>query len=487
LTGRRPLTRSFPRLLMLQPPLPLLPLLLLLLASRPSYPADAADAETPFMDLSTAISITLKNSRALVDSRLEQQFARALHRLAYRKFFPALELGLSRDDSVVYDSPDSRTRRLSVGLQQLIYDGGKTAAGLRRQKREITLARLNLEVESEALIFNVITLYTEILKFRQKAEIQQDTYRGAVLQHSIARKELDLGALTELDFLDFDVRLKDLELELERTEQERRLLLLRFGRLLGINSELAPPLPAGRLNPDYRGFISEPDEACWRGKALQRNPELRQGYSRVQEQSEVLRQAARSWLPAVRSSFSVFVSGQDYPLSEPGFEAGVELFFQLPVLPVQAAAEVGKYGPRERSLASSGTLQVLEGLEGLYSKKLARLDLSRATGDLDTLKAEIGFKIKELLFNINSRKKSLRLLREQIALEEKRSALQELKLELGQIKRIDFLDSKLELAGLRIELVSATVDLYNQEVSLLRLCGQPGLAETHGHIVIAGE
>jgi outer membrane protein TolC len=461
----------------------ILPLLLLSLCPPPAHAADTAG---PALNLETAIGMALKNSRALVDSRLEQQFARALHKLAYRQYFPSLELGISRDDSVLYDGPDSRSRRISVGVQQLIYDGGRTAADLARRKREIALARSHLELESEELVFNVITLYTEILEFRQKKKIQQETYRSAELQHRIAREELRLGALTELEFLDFDTRLKSLELELERTEQEQRLLRFRFGRILGLDPEQPAPLPAGRLNPDYRGFITELEGAYWRSKAMMGNSELRQLYLRVEEQGELLRHAGRSWLPAVRGSCSLFVSGAEYPLSEPGFEAGLELLFQTPLFPLRAAAEVGKSSPGERSLSGSASSGVLEGMEGLYSKKLARLHLSQATGDLGALKAEIGFQIQELLFNIASLKKSLGLLRERLGIEEERSALQELKLELGQIKRIDFLDSELELSGLRIELVAATVDLYSQEVALLRLCGQTGLVETHSHIVTAG-
>jgi outer membrane protein TolC len=465
----------------------LLYLLLLLSAFRPPFPVQALEAETRGCDLAAAISMALKNSRALAEYRLEQQVARAVQKLACRQFFPALELGISRDDSVVYDSPDSRSRRLSVGLRQLIYDGGRTRAGLERRRREIAQARFDLEAESEELIWNVITLYTEILEFRQKRQIQQETYSSAVLQHGIAREELRLGALTELEFLDFDIRLKNLELELERTDQEQRLLLFRFGRLLGSDPDAAPPVPAGRLNPDYNGFIPELDGDHWRGLALQRNPDLRKIRMRVQEQDELLRQAARSWLPEIRGSFSAFASGPEYPLSVPGFEAGVELHFQLPVLPMQAAGAVGKTSPEERSLAGSASFQVLEGLEDLYSKKLARLHLSQAAGDLDALMTEIAFKIRELLFNIGSLKKSLRLLREQLGIEVRRSRLQELRLALGQIKRIDVLDSELELARLSIELVGATVDLYNEEVSLLRLCGQPGLAETHKFIVIPGD
>ena len=120
----------------------------------------------------------------------------------------------------------------------------------------------------------------------------------------------------------------------------------------------------------------------------------------------------------------------------------------------------------------------------MYSKRLARLQTNRAAGELADLRTEIGFKIRELLFNIGSGKKRLGLLRERLESASRRNMLQALKLELGEIKRIDFLDAELELARLRIELVDATVALYNQEVSLLRLCGQPGLAETHRHIVI---
>jgi outer membrane protein TolC len=472
------------RLSDIRPLLLLLPFVVLPARGAPPLPLPAAGNAVRTCDLSTAISLALKNSRALTDSRLQQQVARAVHRLACRQFLPSLEVGISRDDSVVYGSPDTRSRRLSLGMQQLLYDGGRTRASLKRRDREIALAGLNLEMESEELIFSVITVYTEILEFRQKKKIRQDSYQSALLQQQIAAEELRLGALTELEFLDFTVRLKDLELDLEETEQEERLLGFRFGRLLGLKADIPPPIPAGRLNPDYNGFLSEQDDRVWLDSALQRNADLRRAAFRLREQNELLRQAACSWLPDVRGSFTAFAGGREYPLTEPGFEAGVELSFRLPVLPLRAAAEVGRTSPGERSLAASASAGVLEDLEELYSKKLARLQVNRAAGDFEELRTEIDFKIRELLFNIKSGKKRLQLLRDRLESGDRQRVLQKLKLELGEIKRIDFLDAELELAKRRIDLVDATVALYNYEVTLLRLCGRPGLAETHRHIVI---
>lgn len=440
------------------------------------------------IDLSTAMSAALRNSKSLLYSRFDQKLAAERLRIGARQFLPTLSLGLIHSDSVSFDSPDSRLRKMSLGLKQILFDGGRLALSRRNQKNELRMNGIHIKANTEELMFSVINIYTEVLKFHLAREIQRETFRNAVQQLAIAEEEFRLGAITELDLLDIQLMIANLEIELEQTEQEERLLMYRFARLLDYPANRFLQL-RGKLNEQYAGFTSFEDKDLsnltdyYLEQARKNSLEfLKRGFQ-VQAYRETYFQTRWSWLPNIQAELELSMSGDSYPLSQPGFSLGLEFSFSLPISPFAATATLGKSSPIERSKAFSVSGEPLSNLEGLFSKQLAEINLSRASTEKLDFEEETKFAIAESLFKIQQQRKALELLRKKVRIGESRLKVQRLRAELGEIKRTEYLESQIELGKVRIEVLTRIVELYNSEISLLRVCGISGLAETYRYIV----
>jgi outer membrane protein TolC len=466
-------------------------LILIIQVSGFSLPLEFTDNHTEesilTINLEDAINLALDNSIELRYALYNQKIAQANLRIGYRQFLPELSVGINQNDSVNYNQPDSHTKQLSLGIQQLIFDAGRLSAGIENQRNQIHIDSLNLELSREELVFTVIKLYIDLINYRQKKAIQQETYNTALIQYEIAKEEFNLGMITELDYFDIDLSMKNLEIELEATEQEERLILFKFARILGYEPESPIPVPAGYINPDYTGFITETNSEYWLELAREESLEFISRRFQVSALSDTLQNARFSWLPEISLKFTLTLSGDEYPLTEPGFSLGVNFNFAIPTFPITASTTIGKRDPDERSRSYSLGGNVADNLQEVYSIRVAKLNLAQAANELIDFETDFRFNIQESLINLDNHQRMLNLLFEKLEIEEKRVEIQKLKLELGEIQRIDYLKSEIKLSQLKIELLSNLVTLFTQEVSLLRMSGMPHLIETYSYIITEEE
>ena len=136
-------------------------LLLLLLIVWPS-PATGGERT---IGLETAIGDALRNCKELEYARYDQRLAAARLKAGVRQFLPAVQIGYTASDSVTYDSADSRIRKLSLGLKQLLFDGGRLGRERKNQKEELALNEIVLRGTTEELILSVIDVYTDLLQY----------------------------------------------------------------------------------------------------------------------------------------------------------------------------------------------------------------------------------------------------------------------------------------------------------------------------------
>jgi outer membrane protein TolC len=452
-----------------------------------SVPHSYSSAKEEAMSLEDAIELALARNKELRYMSVNQRISEEQLALGYRQFFPSIEFGWNHNDSVTYGTTDTRTKQLSIGVSQLIFDAGRRASRMKIKETETKLNIYSITLKKEEIIFSVINLYIEIIKSMHKKEIQQEILNTSKIQHRIAREEVRLGTMTEIEFLDINVSLKDLEIELENTEQEHRLLLFQFARLCGCNPDAVIPVPTGTINPEFNGFIEQREPMYWLKQSQRYSVEFIKKRFEISLLNETLQKSRFSWLPEISCRFTLSFSGNQYPLTEPGFSMGIDISFDLPVIPVKTGASIGKRTPNERSMGFSTSAGIAENIEYFYSQELAALNLAEAENALEDYQSELRFAIEESLITIENHKKMLSLLNEKYEIEQKRLEIQKLKLELGQIQRIDYLTTEIDMARLRITILSYIVSLYNSEISLLRMCGITDICETYHFIILEQE
>ena len=109
-----------------------------------ALPPAQAPPRLAALDIETAVELALGASDELRHARIERDIAAERTRLSLRSFFPAVTLGYAQNDSVVYGAADSRLKRLSVGLSQVLFARGSRVSRYR-------LSNLELGVQARAL------------------------------------------------------------------------------------------------------------------------------------------------------------------------------------------------------------------------------------------------------------------------------------------------------------------------------------------------
>ncbi len=436
--------------------------------------------ETVLLDLDKAVHAGLYNNRELKFSGRETLIAGKNLNLKYRNFFPELKLGYSESASVAYYNPDSHIKKLSAGLSQEIYDRGIKKAELNIGKKELSIEKLKLIESEEDFTFQVITSFKEILRLDKELSILEETYSNTALQIEIARKELELGEITELSFLEMDIAFRNIGITLGKKKLEKDKSLFSFSRLLTLKPETSILLQ-GEINTEYAGFINnDPDFFI---KALkEQSTSYREKILAREKAHENLESVKRQNIPDIKADCSFSMSGEMFPLTEPGLDISVTFSFQKPGFPGSVSAGIGKE-EFERSRTITAEAKPLSSLENWYSEDSALLGLEKAVWDIENFRISNEFSVREMLLEIDSAKQELNLLKKKLRISESKFSIEQLQLRLGEIKRIDYIESSIELSKERIELLNSITELYQKEITLLRLCGIKDIIKTGGMII----
>jgi len=433
----------------------------------------AADERTEdgiAIDLASALERAKKHSFELRQALFDLRTDEARRRMAYRLFLPTLSLSYAQNDSVLYDSPDTRTKKISVALSQLIWDRGKRNHSLRLKEIDLGIERRLIEFREDDLMISVVNSYIGILTLGMKRKIIDETMILAREQARIAAEETRLGDRKEIDYLDILTRVKDLELELAAARRDEARALHEFGKLLGLGRG-ETMRPAGRIDENYRGSVLAGEEDVYLRLARRNSSDLEKIDRDLFDLRETLRREELSWMPELTAKVTVSMLGTTFPLTQPGFSLGLDFAFDGPLFPVSAGVTAGRSSPAERSLGSEGETKVAENLEGLLSEEIARANLAKVVSNRRETERDLEFSVLEDLSSVEHERRTLALLEEKRAVMEKKRRVEEVRLEIGDITRLDYVETEIELAKTRIAMLQAVTDLFGRETSLRRRCG----------------
>jgi outer membrane protein TolC len=440
-------------------------------------PAAASDQQQPedreiVLDLEQALRLAESNSAELKRLRAQHSLDRERLRLAYRSFLPRLEVAYTQNDSVVYAAPDSRSRRLSLDVEMLLYGGGVRAAERDRQESALRLGEATYAAARDELQLEVTRRFIQILTSHLQQKMLGDSQRSTAQQIAIALEEWRLGEITELDYLSMAVSAKDLEIQRARVQAEERRLLFELTQLAGLPSDQELSIQ-GSINLDFPGLLDSLDPQAYLAAARRASLELRRRRTELAALEEAARRARFAWIPNLTAEAQLSASGERFPLTEPGFSVGLSLDFQTPVFPGQLGASAAGFGQNQRSLSAAASVAVGENLDSLHAARLARLELQTAAALFQDFLADLEFAIRQQLQEREHQLHTLRLRREQAELQSKRQEVLALMLDLGEVTRAEFVEGETELARLRVELVAAVAELFDLEAALLERCGLP--------------
>ena len=424
---------------------------------------------------SDAVNLARQQNISLVRDSLERDNISRNLRWQGRQFLPSLEFGYSGNDSVTAGGSDSRIKKLSLGVEQLLFDGGRELVSFRNARRDLELRNLEAAGLASSIVSQVLLAYVNVLKYRKILKIRNMASKILLDQLKIAEMQLKQGEINRLDYREILLNTQKFHLSLREASQDYQESRYKLAGLLYIPFEQLPEL-TGRFNADFRGTLVEKAEeeaflSGMRAKALECNRDLQKLAFQEKQAGQQLKESRFYWIPSIEATADFSFSGQEYPLNEPAFSLGLNFQFQLPVFPTSFDLQAGQTHPDEYNRAITSSTGIMENMEGLQDIRIARNSLILLQMESENQRRDLDFQILSLGERILISGRTIRIKREELAIMEERLSIQNVRLQLGEITRGEAVDAEIEFAEEKVALIENLVNLYGQEEEMKTLCG----------------
>ena len=442
-----------------------------------SFPVAASESFT----LRIAIEKGLENNLSLDLAKQENRIGIKNMRMKYRKYFPTLNLGYSSTDTVTYYADDSHSRQLSATLTQLIYDRGVLRSSIHLEKERLMLEARQNDLNRSGFIFSVIDGYKNVLELEKELEISKQARNAVSQQVEIGHLERNLGEITQFDFLELELALADMDIQITQISQKLDEARSAFASVMNMRSCDIPML-LGELNYLYSGFVNESSD-YYVSQAMQNSIVLKEiefAEHKAQADYAILK---KKYIPDISLSCTAAVAGESYPLTEKSFSIFLNLDFDTPALPSSISAGIGKNSDEQRFRKIKADSDVMGNSEALYSGQSGKVVMERTRWNLDKYRRECQEEIEGQHKAILVLKENLEAARRRIELEQKKVEIEELKVQLGEEKRIDYVESQIALAQNRIKVFQTISQLYSMEIAFMNLCGMGEPSSSGRHLI----
>ncbi len=249
----------------------------------------------------------------------------------------------------------------SVGLNQLVYDFGKTASAVRVQDLNTLSSRYDLRNTQDQVVFTVKQAYYNLLLALRTRDVARESVTNFEKHLQQARGFFEVGTKPRFDVTKAEVDLSNSQLSLIKAENQVRLARVNLNNAMG-----TPEAPEYTLQ-DVLSFASYelPFEAALQ-KAFGQRPDLQSLIQKKNSSKESINLARKSYYPAVNANASYYYTGTEFPLSDGwnyGFNMTAPIFsgFLTKYQVAEATANSDTANASERSLRLTIISQVQQG------------------------------------------------------------------------------------------------------------------------------
>lgn len=296
-------------------------------------------AEGEQLTLSRAIEIALANQPTIRAGQSQVRVNEARIGQAQANYYP--QLAYTADYSRI--SPASSSNRVftagsgtsvstggaydqyttGVGLNQLVYDFGKTGSQVKAQRFSTEASRFDLQNIRQVVVFNVRQSYYALLAGQRLTTVAQESVKG--FQHHLdqARGFFDVGLRPKFDVTKAEVDLGSARLGLIKAENLVRLSRVTLNNNLGLTD-----VPEYRVEEilSFERYMLPFDEAL--RKAYEQRPDLLSIRAQKEASREQVNVAKKNYFPVLTGNASHTYAGTSFPLDH-GWQFGLELNFPI--------------------------------------------------------------------------------------------------------------------------------------------------------------
>lgn len=439
-----------------------------------------AQADGPLtLDIETAKRLAAAASPELRQGELDARVAAEQWTWGVRAFLPTLSVSASGDESVATGGPDSMSKRFSLSLSQLVFDGGKLSYQRRLSAIQLSMARKDLDRKRREVEYQAANLFYAIVAGERKLAITRDLVELSRAQEGIAAKEYSMGKITEVDLIEIQTKVLEAELDLKKAAQELDDQYFELRRMLGLD-EGDELLLEGDADPGYAGVDLSGQLERLGVDVLRASDQLEQARLEVESLRAQLSFSERTWIPDVSLSLDCSLSGERFPLN--GFNYGLSLSLSFPDPSFPSSLDIGGRGSSfgERGMSESAKVELFRNPAAFLDVASAKLAIQYKLEALDTGRQSLLKGLQRLALRYENERTVRSLTQRKLELAQKKRDIALKRLDLGQVTRKDYVVAESELAQARIELFSAWLTIRATEWELESALGLgSGALETY--------
>ncbi len=420
--------------------------------------------------LSTLINIGLANNRDLLLENASLRLQYLQRNAQIRRFLPQLDVQVSGKQKVYYDMPDIDERIISIGVQQLVFDGFKSWREQEQNKYELQYATFSLERKKVEFLFQLLSTYFHFLEDEEQLRLQKEFLILQSNEMKVFQRKYEVGEISHPEWLEWELSFRELEQETIEQEASFSNTLFQLIQLLS--------LPYDSMIFSCQRTKSEAGiqeiyftESYVLNEVLQHSWELQMIQVKI-AMAKKQRLLENQFLPDITFSFgystSLLQPFRQTDMWRIGLNVSFPFFFDKVSLSEGLEGDLGRFEPAVKSAGSTTVFQDETFITKLEKEKI---DIASFLNEYEKTKNQLVFQAKSVLRDLQLNSKRYVLMCEQKKLMEMKLDIQRKQLEVGEIRSQDYLAALYQYRNMQKKLIESRFDYYTKLVELYKLMG----------------
>ncbi|GMO48522.1 MAG: hypothetical protein Ta2G_04320 [Termitinemataceae bacterium] len=386
------------------------------------------------------------------------------HSLGVISYFPKLSLSAYEDEVLSQISTDTFMKNYSIGVEQMIFDGGRLHISRKIEKSKLALEYNALNRKAREISESAITMYQKILAGRMNLQIRENSLKALQEQQRILKTEFKLGMVLESELTTADISIKESQIEILNEKMELEEIEHQFIEMLGFDT-----LPDLSETIDVEREAALPSVHLVRSTAQVRNPDLITAQLSIKEKQEAAKASFLSWIPTLSANGNFTLRGTSYPLTHYTWSIGLSLQFASPWLSGSSSATTGFEDRTSQNFRLQGSAQPLSDPSSSVNYDQAKIALNLERSNYNLSFERLGRSAEQAVekFKFIEQKRMLTLESRKLALE--KIDLLRLKNKLGLNTVLDLMEAQVECMQKELELVQAALNVLAAEHEIEKL------------------
>lgn len=412
---------------------------------------------TLLLDIFSSEKVGIENSPQIKLISHQQQIKKLLVQENWRNYFPTATIRWDRNTNVIRNSDDSRSQRVTLNVEQVVYDGGRRSLALKTALNDLDLAKYDLRLALNDLRYKIRSSFYNLLSKKAQMVVIKKSIERQSEQVFFAESEKKLGESTVIQLLEIKNRLNEIKLQEKNVKIAYSTQIEDFKILLRIGSDNNIDLKGDILNSVVYKYEELPEEDLI-GIASKLRIEFDKTKAAEIQAVSQNEYAKTFYIPTISLGGYYGYRGEEYPPRQPEMGFNFRMSMMLgPNTFSDSSNIVSRNDDTDRTYSSSTSFAIMDQLQykrqivstgiAAYQAKLSRMQVA------DIIKNEV----KKVHSNYKISWDAMKQADENMEIFEKRILIKQEQVRLGEARRTDLAETEIRYLEAKNAQIAARV------------------------------